>query len=76
MRSLWGRKKKKKRGSTTGAADSGAWTGAARCHVFAAAIGWGGGGLGLAEANLASFGGGRERKSNEVNVKRYEGGIS
>lgn len=35
-----------------------------------------GGGIGLAEANLASLGGGRERKSNEVNVKRYERGMS
>lgn len=35
-----------------------------------------GGGSGLAEANMASLGGGRERKSNEVNVKRYERGMS
>lgn len=36
------------------------------------------GGLGLAEANLVSLGGeeGRERESNEANVKRYQRGMS
>lgn len=70
MRCLWGVKK----GSASGAADFGVWTGASRCHVFAAAIGEGV--QGWQRLIWRPWGGGRERESNEVNVKRYERGMS
>lgn len=57
----------KKKGSTTGAMDLGVWTGASRCH---------GGVSGWQRLIWRPGGGGRERKSNEVNVKRYERGMS